>query len=566
MKLLRNIGLIATLVVLFTSCFEKDPEYVDFPSKDVDFIYAVAGDEYILDYYVVSEIQFTNTSAKTGNVTWDFGDGTTSNEANPIHKYAKAGTYQVKLTIDGVGSCSYPVMIYDIAPVLSVKSQSADVVTINDVTVDFNIFLPNPENLKVKYVWTFPEGTTNEAGDEMTEFVGYADENGNVEYPGKLKFRNIGSQRITLQTWFDTEGENRQLEDSYVNVQVGANHECKTLYYAALDGNIKALKLVDPAQLPEGTKNLPFDMGVKSGTMPFTLAFASIPNAEGVNEGWIYILDAGKQYTYINDENGVNGDGKINVMSADGKSTNLFVTNVGQAAFNDPFFGAVDGDNLIYTDRNTGVRKMALTTRGATEKSDYVVKNENLGYYNKGIAYGAISTTILKDSKGTYWWGKCYNGNGIFRFKSSDIYPSYNDAPGIPNEIVLNAVNLKAFTLDESRNALYVWRTKTDGGFYEYPLPADGVALSGTAFTKQIKMDADPINATDAEGVYVTQMAVDQETGYVYFGFNKDAKDSSSYQTGLKYYDPTSKTVVNVDNCVDKILGVTINDAKSKLF
>ena len=61
-------------------------------------------------------------------------------------------------------------------------------------------------------------------------------------------------------------------------------------------------------------------------------------------------------------------------------------------------------------------------------------------------------------------------------------------------------------------------------------------------------------------------MAVDQETGYVYFGFNKDAKDSSSYQTGLKYYDPTSKTVVNVDNCVDKILGVTINDAKSKLF
>ena len=270
MKLLRNIGLIATLVVLFTSCFEKDPEYVDFPSKDVDFIYAVAGDEYILDYYVVSEIQFTNTSAKTGNVTWDFGDGTTSNEANPIHKYAKAGTYQVKLTIEGVGSCSYPIMIYDIAPVLSVKSQSADVVTINDVTVDFNIFLPNPENLKVKYVWTFPEGTTNEAGEEMTEFIGYADENGNVEYPGKLKFRNIGSQRITLQTWFDTEGENRQLEDSYVNVQVGANHECKTLYYAALDGNIKALKLVDPAQLPEGTKNLPFDMGVKSGTMPFT--------------------------------------------------------------------------------------------------------------------------------------------------------------------------------------------------------------------------------------------------------------------------------------------------------
>ena len=55
--------------------------------------------EYALDYYVVSTIQFTNTSAKTGNVTWDFGDGTTSNEQNPLKKYDQAGTYQVTLTI-----------------------------------------------------------------------------------------------------------------------------------------------------------------------------------------------------------------------------------------------------------------------------------------------------------------------------------------------------------------------------------------------------------------------------------------------------------------------------------
>ena len=54
MKLLRNIGFLIALVALFASCVENDPEYVDFPSKDVDFIYAVAGDEYILDYYVVS--------------------------------------------------------------------------------------------------------------------------------------------------------------------------------------------------------------------------------------------------------------------------------------------------------------------------------------------------------------------------------------------------------------------------------------------------------------------------------------------------------------------------------
>lgn len=139
-----------------------------------------------------------------------------------------------------------------------------------------------------------------------------------------------------------------------------------------MGGNIKAMKIIPDSELPEGTKNLPFDMGVSSGNMPFNLVYYK--DADG--QGWIYILDAGKQYTYVNDADGVLGDGKINVMTVDGKSTNLFVTNVGQTAFNDPFFGTVDGNDLIYSDRNTGLRKTALNTRGGKESSTYLVKND----------------------------------------------------------------------------------------------------------------------------------------------------------------------------------------------
>ena len=300
--------------MMVSSCVDPDPDYKDFPSKDVDFTYAVAPSadgqvQYGQDYYVVSHIQFTNTSYKQGNPSWDFGDGTTSTEQNPVHKFEKAGTYQVKLTIDGVGSRTYPIMIYDIAPVLSIKSQSAEVLSVNDVDVEFNIFLPNPENKKVKYEWTFPEGALDAEGNPLTTFVGYADENGKVDYPGKVHFKNIGSQRITL------------------------NKEYQTLYFATVGGNIKAMKIIPDSELPEGTKNLPFDMGVSSGNMPLNLVYYK--DADG--QGWIYILDAGKQYTYVNDADGVLGDGKINVMTVDGKSTNLFVTNVGQTAFNDPF-------------------------------------------------------------------------------------------------------------------------------------------------------------------------------------------------------------------------------------
>lgn len=544
---------------MLSACVENDPDYKDFPSKDVDFTYSVAPNadgeiEYALDYYVVSTIQFTNTSSKSGAITWDFGDGTTSTEANPTHKFSEAGTYQVKLTIDGVGSRTYPLMIYDITPVLSISSQSADVITVNDVMVDFNIFLPNPDNKKVKYVWDFPEGTVDEQGNAVTSFTGYSDEQGNVEYPGKLKFSNIGSQRITLHTTFDTEGENRVLDDSYVNVQVGADKEYKTVYFATIAGNVKALKLIPDSELPKGTKNLPFDMGVAAGMMPFNL----------VNDkaGNIYILDCGKQYTYLDDTDGNKGDGKISVMSYDGKSTNVFVTNVGLTCYNDPFFGCIDGGNLIYTDRNTGIRRMDLTLRGQVEKSDYLVQNNELGYYGRSIAYGAISTTILKDSKGMYYWGKCYNGEGIYRFKSTDI----GKTDAAPYEVLLSSTRLKGFTIDEQRGALYVWRTKTDGGFYAYPLPAESAGLSRDGFDARVLMDADPINTSDAEGVYVTQLAVDEETGYVYFGFNKASTDSSTYPTGLKYYDPATKKIVNISVVTDKILGITINDTKSKLF
>lgn len=43
-------------------------------------------------------VSFTNQSSR-GNYTWQFGDGTSSNQANPTHSYSAAGTYQVSLTV-----------------------------------------------------------------------------------------------------------------------------------------------------------------------------------------------------------------------------------------------------------------------------------------------------------------------------------------------------------------------------------------------------------------------------------------------------------------------------------
>ena len=588
MRNLKKYGFMVAMAFAAVACVDQDPEIQDFPASDVDFTYNVSGEEYLVDYYVVSSIQFTNISEKTGAVTWNFGDGNTSNEPNPVYKYSKAGLYNVTLTIDANDgksySKTYPILIYDIVPQLSIATQSDSIIEINKTTMSFSLALPNPENLKVKYVWTLPEGTTYADGSEVpnNQFVGYGQQNEAgeyvIEYPGELKFKHIGSQRIDIQTWFDTDGENRQLEDAYLNVQVGCSYEAPTLYYAVKDGNIKALKIFDETKVPEGTKILPYDMGVSAGSMPMNICYGAYEDQQ-----YIYILDAGKQYYYVNDANSVLGDGKITAMGVDGSNVNTVVSNEGQAAFMDPFNGYFHNGELYYSDRGTGVSKIALNVRGQKEtqgsdiafRASYVVKNDWISYYNRGIGYGAITIGLLKDSKGVWWWGKNYSGNGIYRFSDSEIYASNAEAETafkangnkLPHPVLLSGIKLRTFTIDEKRNALYVWRIEpTSSGFYRYDLPGDQDALAATKFTNFVKMAADPINTTADEQVHTTQFALDETSGRVYFCFRADSGDDSGIGTGIVYYDPETKKCQRYGVTDDAGLGITINPTLSKLF
>ncbi|MFH1321217.1 MAG: PKD domain-containing protein [Bacteroidota bacterium] len=47
--------------------------------------------------YAPSSVQFTNLSANAGSYLWDFGDGTTGTESDPVHTYTSDGNYNVSL-------------------------------------------------------------------------------------------------------------------------------------------------------------------------------------------------------------------------------------------------------------------------------------------------------------------------------------------------------------------------------------------------------------------------------------------------------------------------------------
>lgn len=48
-------------------------------------------------------VTFTNMSKNADSYAWNFGDGETSTEANPVHTYAAAGTYTVELKATNAG-------------------------------------------------------------------------------------------------------------------------------------------------------------------------------------------------------------------------------------------------------------------------------------------------------------------------------------------------------------------------------------------------------------------------------------------------------------------------------
>lgn len=49
------------------------------------------------DEMVPANVQFENKSEKALTYEWDFGDGTTSNEASPSHDYTQSGNYEITL-------------------------------------------------------------------------------------------------------------------------------------------------------------------------------------------------------------------------------------------------------------------------------------------------------------------------------------------------------------------------------------------------------------------------------------------------------------------------------------
>ena len=61
-------------------------------------------------------VQFTNASINADSYSWDYGDGITSTEKDPIHQYTTGGTFNVKLTATNSNGVTTKIKIVTITP------------------------------------------------------------------------------------------------------------------------------------------------------------------------------------------------------------------------------------------------------------------------------------------------------------------------------------------------------------------------------------------------------------------------------------------------------------------
>jgi hypothetical protein len=539
---------------LFSSCADLLPLVEDLPSKDVAFEYSVADATYKLDYYVGANISFVSTSAAQGECTWDFGDGTIKTGKTATHKYSVAGTYFVKLTVDGSGYLTEKILISDIKPIMSLKPIPGLICEVLSTAIEINMELPNPEALNEEYKWIFPDGTLNEAGAPLTSFTG--------KNPGKLKFSHVGSQKVILQVKLG----GRVLEDGAINVPVAYNQAVPTLYYAVKTGNIMALKLA--SNPPVGMKINPYDLGVKSGQKPLNILF---------NDTSLYILDAGRQFTYVNDADGNQGDGRISVVSRSGSKVETMLTNSGQA-FSDPFYGYIEGTKLFFADRNTGICAINLTERNRSlVRADfpYYVQNATLGYYGQGLSFGAMNAGFGKINS-IWYWCKTFNGNGIFRFTDADILKEQITGNGVlpASGVVLEGMSPKSFVWDAKNQVIYftVFDTGYEGLYRCTIAQLEAIKSRDHLTPYKLKLangktvtpitEAGKGEGSAGEFIGICQLALDENTGAVYFGLRSA---DATVKSGLMRYNPATGFIEHVIEGVE-VYGVAVNKTKSKLF
>jgi PKD repeat protein len=118
-------------------------------------------------------VQFEDLTAPAGTVAswlWDFGDGNTSTDENPLHVYQNAGTYTVSLTITDIGGCTNSIEQPDAVVYIPYPDPAFAVDETLGCIGDVFTFTNNSTGNAVSYQWNFGDGGTSTAENPVYSY------------------------------------------------------------------------------------------------------------------------------------------------------------------------------------------------------------------------------------------------------------------------------------------------------------------------------------------------------------------------------------------------------------
>jgi PKD repeat protein len=127
-QLLKLTTRISVWILLISILGCSDNDTVNLPQVESSFTYTINED--------TGTVTFINVSKEASTYIWDFGDGTTSKENNPIKTYLKNGTYKVVLVATNRAGASGT---YEADITISIKKIATLPITFDEDDVIYNV-------------------------------------------------------------------------------------------------------------------------------------------------------------------------------------------------------------------------------------------------------------------------------------------------------------------------------------------------------------------------------------------------------------------------------------------
>lgn len=334
------------------------------------------------------------------------------------------------------------------------------------------------------------------------------------------------------------------------------------IYFAAEDGNIYA------AYDKDRTNFTKYDVG----GVHHTFQLREFNNR-------IYGASAGEKFTWSATAAG-EGDGKLFYISQLGG--NVFqatvLDNAGNNAYKDPFSIDIYGQTLYVNDRNVAVLKIPADAISLPQDYPSWMENNWMGFYGNPWTYGCIkagwsiisSNPADPEAEPEFWLGMKTNGQGIFRFKETNIGTSSSAVGTKPeNSDFLTGVNpiFTTFNIDEANRQMYIYIERIGEGEGQikaglYRITLDDLIEFGTSpdiatlKSKLQLIDGAPVKyegSSTNEHVGISQLCFDADKKYMYWCYRapsaeeaaeNEAQDEDTQRLGRYYwaekYDATN--------------------------